>query len=1177
MEIFQKYGALNPDGTVNKNAPDYKAAVTEIEPKHAEMMARARELGAQREGINQEVYDGAGSKLKPSGTNPQEAGGRGGFGDSEGTADSVGGYEKIAKGFKEKGYTVDRQPDYIKIEELDTVVHRPAGTADAVGSSANEARVAAQTQGPETAGSAYGQNKYQLKGQGGQYAANDDMGAALDSVKKIQEAVNADPQTPWERYQRDQVIAKETNRIRDAAGMGEDPLLAKVKKGDDPDLMPELKDPVKQAALDQARSAWPAIEKNNKQNLADLDQAIANAKTPEEAHQLMAEKDDILNRQEGTKKAIFEEDGGKAFSEVTGKAPGTAETGDKPVKEFESAVTNDRPINEPTSEPAKTVKIGDEPAAGGTDTVKVNGSGIQEAASGSVTEFMKNNGGKIALVLTAAQTLNCLSQGKTVSQCAIELVEGLGIGEGVVIVLGPTGAAILGGAIGAYQIYDAGVETTKQWADAQQRKAAYDNREKQTQYNLENIDQYINDFREKKIYGELQSSSAATSDACRAVDAQVQSITDSAPNEADDINDYNLGKLLPVIKAASDACSGVASLAAEIADLQSKSTTYEDTIIKGLDWARATAEKCGSADEANKIRDMYENCTNLAAEIQGYFLIAKDKNSMITLIIDKGSEATKALTTAQAMTVKIIAKSAQAESILPQIKSAVERKNTHVALSSSILGEIEQLRKGFPDTLLPVNEAKFTELRGLVEKYKALRCDAETTDWTVRLNDVIAHAQDILKSLDEAKSAVSSCQNLTPQDQAMESIDGSANWVLTALGMNEDLLEKADSCLVNLNAPKESLMAAANCPANSTPVWNEQTMKAQCQCSKGYTWDDAQTACLADKAAQVAAAQCPVGSQPYWDDTTSAVRCHCPNGFKWNQDVTSCIVDKPAQIAMVDCSGIPNSHPYWDEKQNKAMCWTCNPGYKWKDGFSTECVIDNEARTAAVATTDCSKYPNSRAHWDETKNQPWCSWCNPGYKWKDSVSIDCVVDKEAQVAMADCSGTPNSRPYWDEKANDVRCSYCLQGSHWKNDAGLDCVADNNGDDNGPSWDGLNISGAVTQIINAETQYRQDVNRINNDYNNGLRQLNNQPPPVANDVNPPTQAPDIAKCMQHKQDLNNQIAGWQKSIKCINDGVSKYKAWIDCNGNWMMTAPNIAIFGLQTFITNAQKDLNAPCN
>lgn len=1114
QDTFRRYGALNPDGSVNKNAPGYGAAVKEIKPHHDRMMDRARELGSQRERVNQRVYEVAGAASpQTSGTDPMKGGGRGVFGDAEGTARSVRDYERIAKGFEDRGYHVDRQPDYIKVEKLDTVIHRPAGSADAVGGSAHEARVTAQTHGPETGGSAYGQHKYQ--GQGGEYSSRDSMGAGLDSIKKIQDAVDAEPRTPLEKYQRDQIIAKETNRIREAAGLEKDPHLERVKQGMDPDLMPEIKDPVKQTALDQTRRSWPEIEKRNQQNLADLDRAISNARTPEEAHRLRAERNDIINRQEGTRNAVVERDGGRALREVTGRENTSA----KPLPETSASG------EKPAGGGGKTVRIGDQPPVGGKETVRVKGP-VQQSRPGNppgffdkhpieknvgpifngepgkVMEFMRNNGGKLTLALTAAQTMSCLAQGKEVSQCAIELVEGFGVSAGIVLVLGPTGAAILGGTIGAYQIYEAGVEATKQWADAEQRRIAYEHRERQTEYNRGALDRYLRDFREKRIYGELQASTMAVSGACNSITADIRSAVSFSSDDADKI--INLADLIAAVKSAGAACSGMSALVSEIAQLRSRSKTYEETVIKGLDWAQAKANKCKVADDADKIKSMFDKCTGLAADIKGYSLLAHKKNTRITETIDKAKEAQAALATMQAMSAKMIEKTSRLggvkSSVPARIASAKAQKKTHLALSTSVLGEIDRLRQAFPDTILPVHEQGFDELRGLVEKYKTPVCDPDMVDWSdelKRLDDagrqLGTYARGARLDVEHANTALEPCRNLATADQAVEVIDASANWVLTAIGMNDDLPRKADDCLAKLKLQKNPRIASVKCPPNSTFIPDEDKQKALCRCDKGYKWNDDRTACVADKAAQVAAANCSShpNSRPYWDEKENKPRCKwCNPGYVWKDAKNlDCVPDKAALVARADCSGTPKSRPYWDEKESKVKCLSCKPGYRWKDAQALECVTE---RKTLIAQADCSGTPNSRAYWDEKENKTKCRFCKPGFVWKDAKSLECIAEKAALVARADCSGTPNSRAYWDDEYNEVRCKYCNEGNHWRDGSSLDCVADNPGD-NGLS--NIDVGQIANQIINANRRYQGETNRINDEYNANRRTIN-QPPPRA---------------------------------------------------------------------------------
>ena len=67
QSVFKRYGALNPDGTVNKDAPGYKQAVEELKPIHEKMMETARVGEGKRNAILEPIYKNAGVE-KPAGT-----------------------------------------------------------------------------------------------------------------------------------------------------------------------------------------------------------------------------------------------------------------------------------------------------------------------------------------------------------------------------------------------------------------------------------------------------------------------------------------------------------------------------------------------------------------------------------------------------------------------------------------------------------------------------------------------------------------------------------------------------------------------------------------------------------------------------------------------------------------------------------------------------------------------------------------------------------------------------------------------------------------------------------------------------------------------------------------------------------------------------------------------------
>ncbi|MCX5813814.1 MAG: hypothetical protein NT178_14895 [Proteobacteria bacterium] len=329
-KIFELEGALNPDGTINKNAEGYQRAVEKLKPVYESMMKTGQAGEEKRKVILDYLYNKAKIEKKNepelSGTDPSER--KGIFSDRESTAKSASDYEKIAKQYeayaKDNGFTFQREGDYINIKELDVPLHRPAGPQDPIGSSAHDARVDAQTSGTETAGSAYGQKKYQ--GVGGEFADQDVKGKALDSIKKIQEPLNKTAETSWQQYEQQMKIAKEANRINQAAGRPEDELLKAVKEGKmDPDLMPELKETVKERALKQTKEAWPEIEKKNAKNIEEQTKKITDPETPPaEKQRLKAELNDAIRRQQKTTQTIMNSDEGAAFKSVTGKTPETS-------------------------------------------------------------------------------------------------------------------------------------------------------------------------------------------------------------------------------------------------------------------------------------------------------------------------------------------------------------------------------------------------------------------------------------------------------------------------------------------------------------------------------------------------------------------------------------------------------------------------------------------------------------------------------------------------------------------------------------------------------------------------------------------------------------------------------------------------------------------------------------
>lgn len=424
---------------------------------------------------------------------------------------------------------------------------------------------------------------------------------------------------------------------------------------------------------------------------------------------------------------------------------------------------------------------------------------------GKVTEMLGRHGRTINIALNAAQILDCLSKGKTISQCAIEFAEGVAIGEAVIIVFGPTGAIILGGTIGAWEIYKAGVEATQQWADAQQRSAIYDQRERQTRINLEKLDKEV-DLLKEKLHRELQTSMVSASDACRAVLGEVESTEKTSGEITSNINIFK--DLVSAIRTASTPCAGAPDKIGKTVDLHSKVKEYEDKVIKGIEWAIGKAQTCNSKEDAAKIKEMFNNCLGLTAGLLAYAARAKAGYESLVAIMDKVNIAKESLGIADALAGEISSKAASVSSMKESAKEKIEvaknLKSAHVGKIDQAFLEIESLRGAFPDNLLPANEEKFNQIRGIVSSYKGLSCEPEPAVWLGRLLKSDAEAWKASQSapnlLASAQSALSVCDQIDmgAAEWAMDTVVASANSAQFFLGVGEKLPQQADACLARL-------------------------------------------------------------------------------------------------------------------------------------------------------------------------------------------------------------------------------------------------------------------------------------------------------------------------------------------------------------------------------------------
>ena len=178
-----------------------------------------------------------------------------------------------------------------------------------------------------------------------------------------------------------------------------------------------------------------------------------------------------------------------------------------------------------------------------------------------------------------------------------------------------------------------------------------------------------------------------------------------------------------------------------------------------------------------------------------------------------------------------------------------------------------------------------------------------------------------------------------------------------------------------------------------------------------------------DPIAAVAAKNCRYpDSEPYWDEGEQRAMCRCPVGWQWNADRSACVENREAQLAAavssVACARFANTEPTWSDTDNKVVC-SCIDGTQFvPDGQS--CAPDQATQ---LAQQRCSA-PHSEPYWNTQTESPGCR-CQTNYVYSE-IFQECEIDWRAQVKAADCSAYENSEAYWDAQSGGTACR-CVSG------------------------------------------------------------------------------------------------------------------------------------------------------
>ncbi|HYD81125.1 MAG TPA: FecR domain-containing protein [Paucimonas sp.] len=454
----------------------------------------------------------------------------------------------------------------------------------------------------------------------------------------------------------------------------------------------------------------------------------------------------------------------------------------------------------------------------------------------------------------AFQTMGALTAEGAV---AAETLAALGITSGTVSAVG-VGLAAAGLPLAVYGVYHGG----KRWADAPATAAEERLRQQQKEL-LIGFQRMVHKVRQD--FGKLEALRTATLASCGQIEAQAQTIMsldqDSRTRMA------RLQAWAPAVKRATAQCDEAHEIATAIADLALKGQQAEAEAIGKLDAANAAARSCKSRADADRIRELYRESRDLATRLQTDAGIARGRNNRLQAIRTEIGSLRGNLPALEEHRDALRANHARMRELAAAAlagRDKMQAANAQYTADRAALAKyIERLAFLLPNQApSPAYRQEFDEARFNLNAFRSRLAETPETSlcrfgdpdpgaalrMALGAENLYGGGADLHAA---AHDAVAHCGRIAASAADLDALESAANWVLSALDLNEPLLRKADSC-----QGASASAAPANCPANAVPVWNAEKQKNVCQCEKGYKVNDARNGCMPDKAAEPLVVAC---------------------------------------------------------------------------------------------------------------------------------------------------------------------------------------------------------------------------------------------------------------------------------------------------------------------------------
>lgn len=307
---------------------------------------------------------------------------------------------------------------------------------------------------------------------------------------------------------------------------------------------------------------------------------------------------------------------------------------------------------------------------------------------------------------------------------------------------------------------------------------------------------------------------------------------------------------------ASDSCEEQGESMGRIFELAKGSKENESKAIEQLDEANALAEKCNSAEKAERILQLMESSQAISTQMQAATAQAHDYNNQIGRKDE--AELAQRFKTAEVMRDRMFANKRHLASQLQEMRALQGEMHLLIERYSSTRDDVvvqfglmsQAHPKAAPSPLYQVEFFNANALQTRLEKAfggfpDTLTCPVGDSEASKMLTaDLIVDGQ--FDELDQRhinlRDETHSCAGVERQDKTVGDIAASSNWVRAAMDINSPLLQKAEACRRKFKGKLGTTTSA--CPANAVSVWNPAQQKNLCQCADNFILGSDKKSCI---------------------------------------------------------------------------------------------------------------------------------------------------------------------------------------------------------------------------------------------------------------------------------------------------------------------------------------------